>query len=92
MQSKLSRPGFQPDRDLILVSVDLPDEKTSSGLYIVMAEELNKGTCVRVGPESGKKEGDRIIFSKLAGTVVTIDKNDYKIMSRSDVFGVIEHE
>lgn len=91
MPTEIKRPRFQPDGDRILVLTDPKPEKTASGLYIVMAEELNQGTCVRVGPESGKEEGDRIIFSKLAGTILTIGGVDYKIMRRSDTFGIIEN-
>ena len=85
-----NRPGFQPTQDRILVQVDPKQEKTDTGIYVVTTEEMNQGTCIRVGPESGFEEQDRIIFSKLAGTEITIAKKDYKIMRRSDVFGVIE--
>ena len=36
------------------------------------------------------KEGDRVIFSKYAGTEVKMDEEEYTIVSQKDIMAVVE--
>ena len=36
------------------------------------------------------KEGDRVIFSKYAGTEVKIEEEEYTIVSQKDIMAVVE--
>jgi chaperonin GroES len=36
------------------------------------------------------KEGDRVLISKYGGTEVKIDNKNYKVLSKDDIFAVVE--
>lgn len=57
-------------------------------------EKPLKGTVVAVGP--GKKDepmtvkaGDVVLYSKYAGTEITIDGKEYLIVKESDILAII---
>ena len=63
-------------------------------------EKPTEGEVIAVGSgrvlDNGQKQpvevkvGDKIIFSKYAGTEVTIDSEEYVIFSERDVLAIIE--
>jgi len=63
-------------------------------------EKPHQGVVVAVGPgvvdEKGNrrkldvKEGDKVLFSKYAGTEVTLEDEEYLIMGEDDILGIIE--
>jgi len=75
--------------------------KSAGGLYIpdTAKEKPQEGKVVAVGKgkrrEDGTiaaldvKAGDRILFSKYAGSDVTVDGKEYIIMREEDILGVI---
>ena len=92
----------RPLGDRIIVKRVEEDEKTKGGIVIPDSakEKQAEGKIIAVGKgvrdEDGKfvalevKKGNRIIFSKYAGTEVTIDDEEYLIMREEDVLGIIE--
>lgn len=62
-------------------------------------EKPREGTVIAVGPgktsDNGTttamtlSEGDTVLFSSYAGTEVTVEGEEFLIMSEDDVFGVI---
>lgn len=94
--------NLKPLADRIVVKVMTSEEKTKGGLYLpdTAKEKPQEGEVVAVGSgkvlENGQKlplelkVGDRIIFSKYAGTEVKIDGDEYVIFSERDVLAVIE--
>ncbi len=94
--------NLKPLADRIVVKVVTSEEKTKGGLYLpdTAKEKPQEGEVVAVGSgkvlENGQKlplelkVGDRIIFSKYAGTEVKIDGDEYVIFSERDVLAVIE--
>ncbi len=78
------------------------DEKTAGGIIIpdTAKEKPSQGKVIAAGP--GKRddkgnlvtldvhEGDRVLFSKYAGSEVTLDGQDYFIISEDDVLAVLE--
>ena len=36
------------------------------------------------------KEGDRVIFSKYAGTEINVDEKEYTIISQKDIIAIVE--
>lgn len=86
---------------LILKRVD-EEEKTKGGIIIPDSakEKPQEGQITAVGPgkvtDDGKKipmevkKGDRVLFSKYAGTEIKIDGEDHLIMREDDILGVIE--
>ncbi|MBN2514802.1 MAG: co-chaperone GroES [Deltaproteobacteria bacterium] len=93
---------IRPLHDRILVKRVEEEAKTKGGIIIPDSakEKPYEGEVVAVGKgrktEGGKvisldvKAGDRILFSKYAGSDIKIDDVEYLIMREEDVLGVIE--
>jgi chaperonin GroES len=93
---------IRPLQDRILVRRVEEEEKTKGGIIIpdTAKEKPQEGKVIAVGNgrvnEDGKvrpldvKKGDRILFSKYAGTEVTLEGEEHLIVREDDVLGVIE--
>jgi len=93
---------IRPLQDRIIVKRVQEEEKTKGGIIIpdTAKEKPIEGKVLAVGngkvQEDGKvrpldvKAGDRILFSKYAGTEVKIDGEEHLIMREEDILGVIE--
>ena len=93
---------IRPLQDRLIVKRVAEENKTKGGLFIpdTAKEKPLEGQVLAVGNgkvlEDGKvrpmdiKAGDRILFSKYAGTEVKIDGEDHLILREEDVLGVIE--
>ena len=77
------------------------EEKTKSGIILTSAaqEKPQEAEVVAVGSGGvvdGKevtmqvKEGQKVIYSKYAGTEVKLDGNEYIIVRQSDILAVVE--
>ena len=94
--------GIRPLQDRILVKRIEEEEKTSGGIIIpdTAKEKPQEGKVVAVGKgkvlEDGKvqpldvKKGNRVLFSKYAGTEVNIEGEEHLIIREDDVLGVVE--
>ena len=92
----------RPLHDRLLVKRLEEEEKTKGGIIIpdTAKEKPQEGkvTAVCGGKvnEDGKtvpmdvKKGDRILFSKYAGTEVTLDGEEHLIIREDDVLGILE--
>jgi len=93
---------IRPLQDRILVKRIAEEETTKGGIIIpdTAKEKPQEGKVVAVGNgkvlEDGKiqkldvKKGDRVLFSKYAGTEVNIDEEEHLIIREDDVLGVCE--
>ncbi len=93
---------IRPLHDRLLVTRVKEEEKTKGGIIIpdTAKEKPQEGKVVAVGKgkllEDGTvrpldvKKGDRVLFSKYAGTEVTIEGEEHLIIREDDVLGVIE--
>jgi len=93
---------FRPLHDRLLVKRLEEEEKTKGGIIIPDSakEKPMEGKIIAVGKgkklEDGKvsaldvKVGDKVLFSKYAGTDIKMDGEDYLIMREDDVLGIIE--
>ncbi len=93
---------LKPLGDRIVVKVVTRDEKTKGGILLpdTAKEKPTEGEVIAVGTgkvlDNGQKQpvevkvGDRIIFSKYAGTEVTVDGEELVIFSERDVLAIIE--
>jgi len=93
---------IRPLQDRILVKRVEEEDKTSGGIIIPDSakEKPQEGKVVAVGPgkvlENGKhsepevKRGDRILFSKYAGTEVTVEGTEHIIIREDDILAVYE--
>ena len=92
----------KPLNDRVLVQRIKEEEVTKGGIVIpdTAKEKPMEGKVVAVGKgkilENGKiqpldiKKGDRILFSKYAGTEIKIEGEEHIIMREDDVLGVVE--
>ena len=93
---------IRPLQDRILVQRVEEEETTAGGIIIpdTAKEKPQEGKVKAVGPgkitDDGKtqpldvKAGDRVLFSKYAGTEVNLDGEEHLIIREDDVLGVIE--
>ena len=93
---------IRPLQDRIIVKRVQEEEKTKGGIIIPDSakEKPIEGKVIAVGngkvQEDGKvrpldvKAGERILFSKYAGTEIKIDGEEHLIMREEDILGVIE--
>lgn len=93
---------FRPLHDRVLVKRIEQDNKTAGGIIIpdtakekpMEGEVLACGTGLRA--EDGNvvpldvKQGDRVLFTKWAGTEVTINGEELLVMKESDIVGIVE--
>jgi chaperonin GroES len=93
---------LKPLNDRVIVTRVEKDQKTAGGIIIpdTAKEKPQEGKIVAVGPgkfdDKGKrripmevKEGDRILFSKYAGTEIKIDGVEHIFMKEDDILGVL---
>jgi chaperonin GroES len=93
---------IRPLQDRIIVKRVQEEEKTKGGIIIpdTAKEKPIEGKVIAVGNgkvlEDGKvrpldvKAGDRILFSKYAGTEIKLEGEEHLIMREEDILGVIE--
>jgi len=93
---------ISPMNDRVLVIRVEQEKKTSGGIIIpdTAKEKPQEGKVVAVGPgkvdSNGNRtpldvgEGDRILFSKYAGTEVQLDGIEHLVMREDDILGVLE--
>lgn len=93
---------IKPLGDRVVIKVLEKEEKTKSGIVLpdTAKEKPQEGKIVAVGTgkvlDNGQrialdvKEGDKVIFSKYAGTEVKIDGQEYLILSERDVLAIVE--
>lgn len=93
---------IKPMNDRVLVLRTEEEKKTAGGIIIPDSakEKPQEGKVVDVGPgktgEDGQrtpleiKAGDRVLFSKYAGTEIKIDGVEHVFMREDDILGVLE--
>ena len=93
---------LKPMNDRVLVLRVEEEQKTTCGIIIpdTAKEKPQEGKVIAVGPgkvsDEGKrialevKKGDRVLFSKYAGTEIKIDGVEHIFMREDDILGVIE--
>ena len=92
---------IKPLADRVVIKMVEAEEKTKSGIILTGSakEQPQMAEVIEVGPGGmvdGKeikmevKAGDRVIFSKYAGTEVKLDGEEYIIVRQSDILAVVE--
>jgi chaperonin GroES len=91
-----------PLNDKVVVKRLEAEEKTAGGIVLpdTAKEKPRQGKVLSIGEgkllESGKraafqiKEGDRVLFSSYAGNEVTVDGEEYLIMTEDDILAVVD--
>ena len=92
---------IKPLADRVVIKMVEAEEKTKSGIILTgsakeqpqMAEVIEGGPGGMVDGKEIKMEvkaGDRVIFSKYAGTEVKLDGEEYIIVRQNDILGIVE--
>lgn len=93
---------IKPLGDRVVIEVQEGDMKTASGIVLPDSakEKPQEGKVLAVGAgkvaDNGQrialdvKAGDKVIFSKYAGTEVKVDGKEYLIVSERDILAVVE--
>ena len=93
---------IRPLNDRVLVERVEEEQKTAGGIIIpdTAKEKPQEGKVIATGPgkigDDGKrtplnvKKGDKILFSKYAGTDIKIDGVEHIFMKEDDILGVLE--
>ena len=94
--------NLRPLGDRVIIKVLESEEKTSSGIVLPdkAKEKPQEGEVKAVGPgrilDDGSKApmdvkvGNKVVFSKYAGTEIKIDGEELLIVRHDDILGVFE--
>lgn len=93
--------NLKPLADRVVLKHLEAEEKTKSGIILTgtAKEKPQEAVVVAVGPggvvdgekvEMQVKPGDKVIYSKYAGTDVTVDKEEYVIVKQNDILAIVE--
>ncbi|MBE9193709.1 co-chaperone GroES [Gloeocapsopsis crepidinum LEGE 06123] len=97
----LSVSTVKPLADRVFVKVSASEEKTAGGLYLpdTAKEKPQVGEVVAIGPgrrsddgsrqEMEIKVGDKVLYSKYAGTDVKLGTEEYVLLSEKDILAVV---
>ena len=92
--------NLKPLGDRVVIKQLEAEEKTKSGIVLpgTAKEKPQEAEVIAVGPGGtidGKevkmevKPGDRVIYSKYAGTEVKVDEQEYIIVRQNDILAVV---
>ena len=92
---------LKPLGDRVVLKQQEAEQKTKSGIILPDSakEKPQEAVVIAVGPgkeDNGKiaamqvKEGDKVIYSKYAGTEVKMDGTDYIIVKQEDILAIIK--
>ncbi|GAX35901.1 MULTISPECIES: co-chaperone GroES [unclassified Nodularia (in: cyanobacteria)] len=97
----LSVSTVKPLGDRVFVKVSAPEEKTAGGLFLPdnAQEKPQVGEVVALGPgkrnddgtrqELDIKTGDKVLYSKYAGTDIKLGTEEYVLLSEKDILAVV---
>ncbi|ANU16226.1 co-chaperone GroES [Planococcus maritimus] len=92
---------LRPLGDRVIIELVEVEEKTSSGIVLPGSaqEKPQEGKVIAVGNglirENGQRteldvnEGDRVVFSKYAGTELKYEGNEYLILRENDILAIV---
>ena len=98
----LNKSTLQPLGDRLLVKVATKEEKTVGGIFLpdTAQEKPQIGEVAAVGPGARNdkgtrvalevKVGDKVLYSKYAGTEAKIDGVDYLLLAERDILAIVE--
>jgi chaperonin GroES len=97
----LNASTVKPLGDRILVKVSEAEEKTAGGILLpdTAKEKPQVGEVIQVGPgkrnDDGSyqtievKVGDKVLYSKYAGTDIKLGSDDYVLLRESDILAAL---
>ncbi|NLX56273.1 MAG: co-chaperone GroES [Planctomycetaceae bacterium] len=92
----------EPIGDKVVIKRLEPDQKTAGGIVLPDAtqDKPQQGRVLSIGdgrqlPDGSRvphqvREGDRVVFSRYAGTEVVVDNEEVLIMGEDEILAVLE--
>ena len=81
----------------VVLKQEVAEEKTVGGLILTTGSQEKPRTAVVVAVGPGTKDvemevvvGDKVIFSKYAGTEVKLDGEEYIVVKQSDILAIVK--
>ena len=85
---------IKPLGERVLIKPITEEKRTEGGLVLpdTSKEKPQKAEVIAIGKleDVDLNVGDRVIFSKYAGTEIKIDSEDYILIDSGDILGLIE--
>jgi chaperonin GroES len=97
----LSVSTVKPLGDRVFIKVSAPQEKTAGGLFLPdnAQEKPQVGEIAAVGPgkrnDDGTRQtmdinvGDKVLYSKYAGTDIKLGTDEYVLLSEKDILAIV---
>jgi len=99
---KKTKTTLQPLGDKVVVEREVQEDKTAGGIFLpdTAKDKPSRGTIIAIG--TGKllddgsrgamqvKKGDRVLFTSYAPETITIDDEEFLLISEGDILAVIE--
>ena len=89
--------GIKPLGSRVLIKKLEAEEKSQGGIILTSSakEEPQVAEVVAVGPGTKDepmelKAGDKVVFSKYAGTDIKYDGEEYTLMNQSDILATVK--
>jgi chaperonin GroES len=94
-------PRLNPLDDRVVIEVLEAEEKTAGGIVLpdTAQEKPQRGKVTAVGPgrllkngsraSLGLRVGDQVLFGKYAGTEVTVNEVEFKILRESEILAKV---
>ena len=98
----LSVSNVKPLGDRVFVKVSDSEEKTAGGILLpdTAKEKPQVGEVAQVGPgkrnDDGTRQtpeisvGDRVLYSKYAGTDIKLGADEYVLLSEKDILAIVD--
>ncbi|MDX2270924.1 MAG: co-chaperone GroES [Cyanobacteriota bacterium] len=93
---------LKPLGDRVLIKIAQQDEKTAGGIFLpdTAKEKPQVGEIAAVGPgkrnDDGTiaplevKQGDKVLYSKYAGTEVKLGAEEYVLLAERDILAIVQ--
>ncbi|HEY9628023.1 MAG: co-chaperone GroES [Oscillatoriophycideae cyanobacterium NC_groundwater_1537_Pr4_S-0.65um_50_18] len=98
----LSVSTVKPLGDRVFIKVTASEEKTAGGIFLpeTAKEKPQVGEIAAVGPgkrsddgtrqEVEVKVGDKVLYSKYAGTDIKLGTEEYVLLSEKDILAIVD--
>jgi chaperonin GroES len=91
----MKKKSIKPLGENILITPQISDKKTNSGIYLpdsASQEKPQQGKVVAVGDDKKIKvrKNQQVIYNRYGGTEIEMEGNGYLIVKNEDVLAIIE--
>jgi chaperonin GroES len=97
----LSVTTVQPLSDRVFIKVTVPEDKTAGGIFLPdgAQEKPQIGEIAAIGPGKFSKDnsrqeldvkiGDKVLYSKYAGTEIKLGSEEYILLAEKDILAIV---